>query len=211
MKFTDDRTRIKKVYFPRRKSEAPENLSQYMNDFVCPAHLNLQVLRTDNGGEFVSSTFRGRCRQYLIQREYLGSYSAHEIRVAEREWRVLMDMVRRFLSDPSLPNRLWPEAVETAVYRRNRNPFKLLKGCPPLSTWLISHLSYIISALLARKLLFILRHVSPSCIKALGRADLLGIVYIAQHTWCGGRVRLMFSHPAISRLRMNYRINTSRK
>ncbi|CAN0458335.1 unnamed protein product, partial [Discosporangium mesarthrocarpum] len=73
IKFTDHHTRLKKVHFLRRKSEAPQTLSQYMNDIGRPAHLNSQVLRTDNGGEFVSSTYQDPCRQYLIQREY----SAH--------------------------------------------------------------------------------------------------------------------------------------
>ncbi|CAM9267262.1 unnamed protein product [Discosporangium mesarthrocarpum] len=46
-----------------------------------------------------------------------------------------MDMTRFFLSDRSLPEGLWPEAVQMAVYVRNRSLRKFLWGRTPFQIW----------------------------------------------------------------------------
>ena len=50
--------------------------------------------------------------------------------VAERCNRTLKDMVRSMISNSSLPNSLWGEALKTAVYILNRFPSKAVNKTP---------------------------------------------------------------------------------
>ncbi|CAM9649129.1 unnamed protein product [Discosporangium mesarthrocarpum] len=46
-----------------------------------------------------------------------------------------MAMTRCFLCVPGLPKALWPEAVQTVVYIRNRSPSTFLRGRTPFEVW----------------------------------------------------------------------------
>ncbi|CAN0080730.1 unnamed protein product [Discosporangium mesarthrocarpum] len=124
-----------KVYFLTKKSQTPAYLCQYLGDLAKPANVRLQVLRSGNGGEFISKVFKDVFSRHSITHQFTAPYSTHQIGVAEREWRTLMGMTRCFLSVPGLPKALWPEAVQTAVYIRNRSPSTFLRGRTPFEVW----------------------------------------------------------------------------
>ena len=50
--------------------------------------------------------------------------------MAERQNRILMDMVRSMISNSSLPKSLWTYALKTTVYLLNRIPSKAIPKFP---------------------------------------------------------------------------------
>ena len=50
--------------------------------------------------------------------------------IAERLNRTLVEAARSMLLDAKLPKRFWTEAISTAVYLKNRSPFKVLNKTP---------------------------------------------------------------------------------
>lgn len=55
--------------------------------------------------------------------------------VAERINRTLVETVRSMLVDTVLPQKLWAEALSTAVYLHNRSPMKAVKRKTPFESW----------------------------------------------------------------------------
>ena len=76
----------------------------------------LKILRTDNGGEYVSNEFKSYLQEHDIRNQLTVSYTPQQNRVTERINRTLMDCVRSMLRKSSLDKKFWAEALETAVY-----------------------------------------------------------------------------------------------
>lgn len=55
--------------------------------------------------------------------------------VVERRNGMVMDMTRCMLYDRKVPQKLWVEAVNAAVYILNRCPCTILKGMTPEEAW----------------------------------------------------------------------------
>ena len=74
----------------------------------------IQTLRTDNGGEYTSTTFREFCLSKGIAREFTPPYTPQRNGIAERRNMTLLDITRCLLMDKALPGHLWGEAVKAA-------------------------------------------------------------------------------------------------
>lgn len=94
----------------------------------------IKILRTDNGGEYVSGDFKKFLESEGIQRHLTVEYTPQQNGVAERANRTLVEMARCMLMSSNLPESLWGEAINTAAYLRNRSPTKLLQ-CTPYEAW----------------------------------------------------------------------------
>ena len=81
----------------------------------------LKILRTDNGGEYVSNEFNSNLQEHGIQHQLTIAYTPQQNGVAERMNRTLMYCVRSKLRTSSLHKKLWAEAIATAGYIRNRS------------------------------------------------------------------------------------------
>ena len=55
--------------------------------------------------------------------------------VAERQNRTLVESVRAMLTQVKLPKKFWVEALNTAVYLRNRSPTKAVNHATPFEAW----------------------------------------------------------------------------
>ena len=65
--FTDDKTRMRFIYFLKLKSEAAGKLCVFIRD-VAKAHgVRLQQLRTDRGGEFSQGEFEAACKAASVR------------------------------------------------------------------------------------------------------------------------------------------------
>ena len=101
----------------------------------------LKALRTDNGGEYLSHRFTKELERHGIEHQRTVPYNPQQNGLAERFNRTLMDLVRSMLRHKKLPNKFWAEALNVAVYVRNRvtskalpsnvTPFELLHGKKP--------------------------------------------------------------------------------
>jgi hypothetical protein len=89
-------------------------------------------IRVDEGGEYASL---GRFLEYLAEegiiREVSAPYSQQRSGILERCNRTVLDPVRSMLKHAGMPNKLWAEAVPTAVYIKNGLPSQALPHSTP--------------------------------------------------------------------------------
>ncbi|MCI20774.1 retrovirus-related pol polyprotein from transposon tnt 1-94 [Trifolium medium] len=95
----------------------------------------LKVLKTDGGGEYLSSEFTEFCEARGIVHEVIPPYTPQQNSSVKRRNRTIMNMVRCMLKGKHLPKELWGEAVNTACYVLNRCPTKRLNDVTPEECW----------------------------------------------------------------------------
>jgi hypothetical protein len=82
----------------------------------------IQVLRSDNGGEYVNLELRSFLELHGIVHQTTCPYTPQQNGVAERKNRHLLEMVRASLIAAHLPLQYWGEALTSAAYLINRLP-----------------------------------------------------------------------------------------
>ena len=89
----------------------------------------IKTLHTDNGGEYTSTEFstylKKVCHELMVQK------TLQQNGVAERMNRTLVETVHSMLSGAKLPKKFWAEALNTAVYLRNRSPSRAVQEVTP--------------------------------------------------------------------------------
>ncbi len=95
----------------------------------------IKVLRSDNGGEFVSKKFDAFLAECGIQRQTSAPYSPQQNGVAERANKTIMECARSMILAQGLGLEFWGEAVNTTVYIKNRCPTKAFDSKTPQETW----------------------------------------------------------------------------
>ena len=134
--FIDDYTRCCRVYFMRNKSEVFTKFKEFEAITTNDCGERICTLRTDNGGEYVSSEFENYLKQKGIHHELTVPHSPQQNGVAERLNQTLMDSARSMLAHAGLPDCYWAEAVATAAYLRNRTPTTAFKeSSTPYERW----------------------------------------------------------------------------
>ena len=116
--FVDEYSGCTFCYCLKQKYDAVKATEKFISD-VAP-YGKIKVIRTDNGGEFISDDFNSLLIKNKIKHNYTCPYSPHQNGTAERSWRTLFDMARALLIESKLPKFLWPYAINTAVYIRNK-------------------------------------------------------------------------------------------
>ncbi|KAG6535240.1 hypothetical protein ZIOFF_000205 [Zingiber officinale] len=96
----------------------------------------IKTLRTDRGGEFLSTEFTRFCENEGIERHLTAPYTPQQNDVVERRNRTVMAMARSLLKGTHMPARFWGEAVRHAVYLLNRLPTKALGDRTPFEAWM---------------------------------------------------------------------------
>ncbi|RVW71665.1 Retrovirus-related Pol polyprotein from transposon TNT 1-94 [Vitis vinifera] len=99
----------------------------------------IKSVRSDRGGEYYGrftesgqhlSAFALFLREHGIIANYTMPGTPEQNGVAERRNRTLIDMVRSMMSNSTLPEFLWGEALKTAVHILNRVPSKVVPKTP---------------------------------------------------------------------------------
>ena len=93
----------------------------------------LKVLRTDNGGEFTSTEFQEYLQQEGIRHDLTVLKTPQQNRVAEQMNRTYVETTHLMLFGAKLPQRLWAEALSTAVYHSRT---KVVKNITLCEAWL---------------------------------------------------------------------------
>lgn len=123
-----------------KKSEAFEKFKTFKSLVEQETQERIKTLRTDRGGEFVSTEFQVYCEKYGIKRHLTAPYSPQKNGVVERRNRTLLEITRSILKHMNMPNYLWGEAVRHATYLINRvatgslsnkTPYEALRGRKP--------------------------------------------------------------------------------
>ncbi|GKA78551.1 retrovirus-related pol polyprotein from transposon TNT 1-94, partial [Tanacetum coccineum] len=89
------------------------------------------ILRTDNGTEFVNQTLREYYEKVGISHETSVARSPQQNGVVERRNRTQIEVARTMLIYAKAPLFLWAEAVATACYTQNRSIIRLRHGKTP--------------------------------------------------------------------------------
>lgn len=96
----------------------------------------IQILRTDNGGEYASTAFRVYCQDHGILHQYTVAYTPQQNGLAERKNRSLMESACSMLQTAGLSHQFWEEAVATTCYLQNRLFTSVVAaGYTPYSLW----------------------------------------------------------------------------
>ncbi|MCO5599389.1 hypothetical protein L7F22_053491 [Adiantum nelumboides] len=120
--FVDDFSRYTTVYFLKQKSQVFSCFKDHCSLVLRMHDLPVQVLRSDNGGEYVSRAFQQFCKSEGIQQQFSIPYTPQQNGVSERKIRTLVEVARAMILTAGLSKSYWEEAIATACYLQNRIP-----------------------------------------------------------------------------------------
>ena len=115
--FVNDYSRYVHIYFIKSKDEVLEKLKEFANYTANTTGKKAKVLRSENGGEYLHQT--------------TAPYNRAQNGVAVRMNRTLLETSLSMMAHSKVPFEFWAEAINTAVYLRNRSPTTALKGKTP--------------------------------------------------------------------------------
>ena len=134
------------IFFMQKKSETFSKFCEFKELVKKELGKQVKLLRSDNGGEYISGEFKDFCRKEGIQRELIAPYNPQQNGIAERNNKMINGAARVMLHDQGLPMHLWAEACNTAVYVQNHCPHRVLGMSTPKEAFTgkkhdISHLN----------------------------------------------------------------------
>ena len=128
--FTNDFSRFGWVYLMRYKSKAFEKFIEFKNEVEKQSEKSIKTLRSDRGGEYLSTEFTQFLKDNGILAQLTPPYTPQTNGVSERRNRTLLDMVRSMIAFSKLPISLWGYALETATRVLNVLPSKSVAFTP---------------------------------------------------------------------------------
>ncbi|KAJ0868825.1 putative RNA-directed DNA polymerase [Helianthus annuus] len=130
--FIDDCTRMTWIYFLKHKYEVFDKFTIFYNMIQTQFKTNIQILRSDNGGEFINDSMKQFCQNKGIIHQKTCPHTPEQNGTVERKNRILLEITRAFLIESQVPTSFWPEAAATATYLINRLPTKALNLKTPI-------------------------------------------------------------------------------
>lgn len=128
------------VYFMATKSHVYQKIEQFVKEASITTQKRVKIIRSDNGLEFKNQGMTVLCAKEGIIQEFSAPYTPEQNGLIERANRTIGETARTMLQASELSLSLWAEAVNTAVYLRNRmtnsvnkekTPFELFLGHKP--------------------------------------------------------------------------------
>lgn len=133
--FKDDFSHFRFIYFMKKKSEVVEKLKIFIAMTQKETGHNIQVLRSDNGTEFVNNEVKSFLEGHGIRHQRTVPYTPEQNGSAEREMRTVVELARTMLHSTELNYDLWAEAVNTATFVLNRTGTSTVKDKTPYELW----------------------------------------------------------------------------
>jgi len=134
--FTDDFSRWTDVVFLHKKSDLLAEYKKWLTKAQLHTGSKIMVLRSDNGGEYVSNAFKALHDENGTTHQTTVPDTPQQNGVAERLNRVLVEMARTMLRHKDVDQDLWADAIKTAVYIKNRVTSRALPvGKTPHELW----------------------------------------------------------------------------
>jgi hypothetical protein len=130
--FTDEATRMSFVYYlPNKKQSTFLEIFEIFKEGV-KLHFyskgyKIKSVRMEGGSEY-QATLKRLLVEKEIETDIITHYSPESNGISERLNRTLLDMARTMLFGANMPNKLWAQAISTAVYLKNRLPHSSLRG-----------------------------------------------------------------------------------
>ena len=129
--FTDDKSRYTAIYIMKSKDEVFQKFNEFEAMATNITGNNIKVLRSENGGEYMSKKFSDFLAQKGIIRQLTIPRTSEQNGVAEKLNRTIQESARSMLKTAGLSDSFWAEAVLTAVVPRNRSPTVVVKDVTP--------------------------------------------------------------------------------
>lgn len=133
--FIDDYTRMTFGYFIKTKDEVLPVFKRFKSLVEQQTDLKIKRLRSDNGREYVNNQFQTFIKNHGIEHQTTVPYTPQQNGVAERANRTIMEAARCMLQDAGLEKRYWAEAVNTAIFIKNKSPSKAVRNSTPEEKW----------------------------------------------------------------------------
>lgn len=133
--FIDDKTRKTFVYFLKQKSELLSCFEVFKSLVENQTGRKIKVLRSDNGGEYTGKAMVDFLKRAGIRHQLTAPYTPEQNGVAERANRTIVEKARCLLHSANLKKPFWAEAVNTAVYLKNRSPTIAVSDKTPEEAW----------------------------------------------------------------------------
>jgi len=107
--FIDDFSRFCHVYLLKRKSEVLTKFKEFHAEVTNLLGKRVKVLRTDNGGEYVSAEFEQYLKEHGIRHEVTTPYTPQQNGISERLNRTLQEMALSHILHANLPKCFWAD------------------------------------------------------------------------------------------------------
>jgi len=133
--FIDDFSRKTWVYLLKEKSEAFEVFKKFKVMVEKATGRQIKSVRSDRGGEYISTAFMKYCEEQCIRRFLTAPYSPQQNGVDERKNKIILDMVRSMLKSKKMPKEFCAEVVQCAIYVQNRCPHVKLDDQTQQEAW----------------------------------------------------------------------------
>lgn len=130
----DDCSRYCFIYFLKKKTEVLEKLKECYSEVQAQGHL-IRRLRTDGGREFCNAEIRNFLLSKSIKHEVTTPRAPEQNGFIERQNRTVVESAKAMLHTRKLPQYLWAEAANTAVYVKNRTATDTTGGVTPFEKW----------------------------------------------------------------------------
>ena len=122
--FIDVFSKYTVVYILKNKSEVFEKWVEFSERMQTLFNKRVKVLRSDNGGEYISGQLSEYLKAHGTKQEFTCPYTPQQNGLAERKNRTLSEMAKCMILDAGMNNKFWAEAINTENYILNRLPNK---------------------------------------------------------------------------------------
>jgi Integrase core domain len=92
--FTDAKSHRSQIYFMKNKSQALQKFKYYKSFMETQKNIKLKILRTDNGGEYLSEDFKHYCKEAGIRLQYTTPDSPVQNRIQKGLTNHLLNMAK---------------------------------------------------------------------------------------------------------------------
>ncbi|KAL4555898.1 hypothetical protein LXL04_038530 [Taraxacum kok-saghyz] len=130
--FVDECTRMIWISLLKNKGEVVCVFKELHHLIKTEYRKEIQVLQSDNGGEYINHEMTRFCQENLIRHQTSCAKTPEQNGLAERRNRQILEIVRASLFDMNVPRQLWGEAVRSVVYLMNRTPSRVIEFKTPL-------------------------------------------------------------------------------
>ncbi|KAF7841438.1 Retrovirus-related Pol polyprotein from transposon TNT 1-94 [Senna tora] len=127
----DDKSRSVWIYMMQNKSQTTNLLSNFILYVKTQFNVDVKVIRTDNGSEFLSHATQNLFKEKGIVHQKSCVYTPQQNGVVERKHRHVVQVARALLFHAGLSTKFWGEEVLTAAYLINRTPSFVLSWSTP--------------------------------------------------------------------------------
>ena len=124
--FIDCYSRMTWIYLMRPKDEVFSCFQNFHALVKTQFQVQVQVIRTDNGTEYVNNTFGAFLSEHGILHQTSCPDTPPQNGVAARKNRHILEVARSLMFTMNVPKFLWSDAVLTATYLINRTPSRIL-------------------------------------------------------------------------------------